>query len=382
MWRLEEDTLLFRLGARWNPSLPVAAFDFDSTLHRHRGRGPAERDVLRVLAAFAGTWNLAIFTNRPANPRALTLGIAGTIAASKLIPLETFLAKMASAGLECDVFAATQNDVFRKPHVGAWDVFVRRRAVSPRAQAASFYCGDAAGRQGDFAASDRWFAHNAGLRFYVPEQLFGRLPVSAPLPPLRDGWGELEHEISEAVRRGDRVWDDAAKSVAGHVVVLVGSPASGKSTFAASLGGAAVVARDDHKSEARFARAAAEALRGGPATVVLDTTGGTADRRESLSRLAREARPDAPLTWVWVQTPKVICFHLDGVRVAAGKARTQLPKVAIHGFWKRFEPPTEEEAAGAGARLVSLPFAAGAGLFDKKYAAWAPLTWERAEARE
>ena len=34
---------------------------------------------------------------------------------------------------------------------------------------ASFYVGDAAGRSGDFAGTDRKFASNAGLKFFTPE---------------------------------------------------------------------------------------------------------------------------------------------------------------------------------------------------------------------
>lgn len=34
---------------------------------------------------------------------------------------------------------------------------------------ASFYVGDAAGRSGDHAGTDRKFASNAGLRFFTPE---------------------------------------------------------------------------------------------------------------------------------------------------------------------------------------------------------------------
>jgi len=36
----------------------------------------------------------------------------------------------------------------------------------------SFFVGDAAGRRGDHSNSDRQWAYNAGLPFYVPEDLF------------------------------------------------------------------------------------------------------------------------------------------------------------------------------------------------------------------
>ena len=50
----------------------------------------------------------------------------------------------------------------------------------------SFFVGDAAGRKGDFSDSDRVFAANAGLAFYVPEQAFGEaLPPWEPSPVSR-----------------------------------------------------------------------------------------------------------------------------------------------------------------------------------------------------
>lgn len=36
----------------------------------------------------------------------------------------------------------------------------------------SFFVGDAAGRSGDHSDTDRKWAHNAGLPFYVPEECF------------------------------------------------------------------------------------------------------------------------------------------------------------------------------------------------------------------
>ena len=36
----------------------------------------------------------------------------------------------------------------------------------------SFYCGDAAGRKNDFSDSDKNFAKNIGIEFYIPEKIF------------------------------------------------------------------------------------------------------------------------------------------------------------------------------------------------------------------
>jgi histidinol phosphatase-like enzyme len=39
-------------------------------------------------------------------------------------------------------------------------------------KSASFYVGDAAGRPGDFASTDKEWAQNVGIPFYTPEQFF------------------------------------------------------------------------------------------------------------------------------------------------------------------------------------------------------------------
>jgi len=75
--------------------------------------------------------------------------------------------------------AALKSDRFRKPAVGSWehirDQLFKGCAIDMKS---SFYCGDAAGRPKtatrpkDFSDSDIKFAHNVGLTFKTPEELF------------------------------------------------------------------------------------------------------------------------------------------------------------------------------------------------------------------
>jgi bifunctional polynucleotide phosphatase/kinase len=98
-----------------------------------------------------------------------------------------------------------------------------------------FYVGDAAGRPGDHADSDKQFAANIGVTFKTPEELFGDSSslaghggigsASAEAPML-----QREH-IANAVQ-------SAAKQFPGRVpiiLVLCGFVGSGKSSFAAQL---------------------------------------------------------------------------------------------------------------------------------------------------
>ena len=49
---------------------------------------------------------------------------------------------------------------------------LRSRRPNHADKQASFYVGDAAGRKGDHASSDREWAQNVGIPFYTPEQFF------------------------------------------------------------------------------------------------------------------------------------------------------------------------------------------------------------------
>lgn len=65
-------------------------------------------------------------------------------------------------------------NAFRKPGNGLWrrmtaDLEKMHMKVNTKD---SFYVGDAAGRPGDFAASDKAFAENVGIQFFTPEEFF------------------------------------------------------------------------------------------------------------------------------------------------------------------------------------------------------------------
>jgi len=56
------------------------------------------------------------------------------------------------------LYGATENDKYRKPRSGMWDEMVGDYDIDVHGvdKEASFFVGDAAGRDGDFSASDRY----------------------------------------------------------------------------------------------------------------------------------------------------------------------------------------------------------------------------------
>jgi bifunctional polynucleotide phosphatase/kinase len=78
--------------------------------------------------------------------------------------------------------AAMKKNMFRKPMTGMWDWFFNNSNEGVQVdKEASFYVGDAAGRQDgwkvkstkkDHSCGDRKFAQNIGIGFYTPEEYF------------------------------------------------------------------------------------------------------------------------------------------------------------------------------------------------------------------
>jgi bifunctional polynucleotide phosphatase/kinase len=132
------------------------------------------------------------------------------------------------------LYAALAEDEKRKPCIGMWEEFVADHAKSRTVDlTASFFVGDAAGRhdgwklgrRADHASTDRKFAINVGLRFFTPEQFFlGEAEVEYPKDPFDPQ--RILQVVSAPL--SDVVLN---LGTAREVVVFVGSPASGKSTF-------------------------------------------------------------------------------------------------------------------------------------------------------
>lgn len=366
MWKTE-GSLYVRAGPRWEPAGRLAMFDFDSTLVLHRGYGVVSTELsIAYLAALNRTgWNVVIFTNR------------SSCKVEVLKPINQYLADLEDAGGSADVYAATARDRNRKPQIGAWEAFLRDRRdgreLNHLERAQAFYCGDAAGRLGDFSPGDRYFAQNIGVRFRVPEQIFGAASVArartfdttmldAP-PPIHGR--ELELELDAA--RNPHSWAETLgtlDALRGYdVVLMAGSPASGKSYIANQLAqrhNFAVVSNDADGSRCH---ALAKLHLNDHHNVVVDNTHGTAGSRDVVLRAIRGAKPAASIAVLHITTSKTLALHLDGLRCNSDvSGRTfLLPRVAIAAYWKNVPPADQPwpDVPPADVFAASFAFATG-----------------------
>jgi bifunctional polynucleotide phosphatase/kinase len=253
------------------------------------------------------------------------------------------------------MYAATAMDIFRKPRTGMWAEMYRDYALQPGDVdlGASIFVGDAAGRTAylkggtavpkDFSCGDRNLAANIGIPFQTPEEFF---------------LGQKQREFERIFDLGAYPFPLAAESPGTEdltfakanpqdVVLFVGPPGSGKSTFyfkhLAPLGYERIN-QDILVTKSKCFKAAGEALKAGK-SVAVDNTNPDPDTRVAWVELARKNK--VPIRCVWFKTPLPVCEHNDAVRSLNKplnpEARESLPKLAFNSYGSRFREPKTKE---------------------------------------
>jgi len=288
----------------------IAAFDYDWTLvkpldGRTHAKDVNDRQWLReavpsVLAEYYEKgYGLYVFTNQTHAWKA-----------------DAIKAQLEPLGLPMTI-AIGMDKHDKKPATTLWDVTIGERAWDV---AHSFYVGDAAGRPGDWSDSDKAFADKIGVTFKTPEELF---------PP-------------QVVAR-------AAASVVApraepEVVIMVGFPASGKSTVAeeqlvsASGGRYVRIDGDALKTAARMVREATAAIADGK-SVVFDATNGTRERRQAFIDVAKKFGMLARCVVMQVSIDEA----MENAKAREAAGGSHIPNIAFYTFRKRYEEPSAEE---------------------------------------
>jgi len=235
----------------------------------------------------------------------------------------------------------------------------------------SFYCGDAGGRQKDwkkgakkdFSCSDRKFAANIGITFHTPEELF------------------LEEEIAEFQWDGidpsvlceteQEKLKDSYHSGEQEMVIMVGPPASGKSTFTKKYfvpHNYERVNRDTLGTAAKCKKAAQEALTEG-CSVVIDNTNGPATSRQEFIEIAQEA--GIPIRCFFFSTDREVAEHLNYVRVRETKGEVRrIPPVAYNTYYKNFDEPSKSEGFSEVIKIDFVPDFKDDPDFERMFKQW------------
>uniref|UniRef100_A0A8V5GPU4 Uncharacterized protein n=1 Tax=Melopsittacus undulatus TaxID=13146 RepID=A0A8V5GPU4_MELUD len=270
------------------PSSKIAGFDLDGTLISTKsGRvfpmGPEDWRILypevpkKLKELQKEGYKVVVFTNQ--------MGISrGRLQCSQFKAKVEAVAQKLGGALQ--VLVATGPGLYRKPVLGMWDHLCQEaNGAVPVSVPDSFYVGDAAGRpqnwapgrkKKDFSCTDRLFAINAGLRFHTPEEFFlGWPPAPFDLPTFDPRKLDPSGPLYDPP-------DEPLLSSTPEVVVAVGYPGAGKSTFLKTHfvpAGYVYVNRDTLGSWHRCV-AACEAALGRGCSVAIDNTNPDPESRQ------------------------------------------------------------------------------------------------------
>lgn len=178
--------------------LKIAAFDLDGTMITTKSgmsfaRGADDWQWFvstvphKLKLLHQEDYHIAIFTNQGAvvagnGPKSKSYHNFCTkvnLIQQQLIALESQMKIMVFASPKKPanaklISSSNLHETMRKPQIGMWEAF-EKYVTSQGAtidKDHSFFVGDAAGRKADFLDSDKQFASNIGIKFYVPEDFW------------------------------------------------------------------------------------------------------------------------------------------------------------------------------------------------------------------
>eukprot|EP00301_Raphidiophrys_heterophryoidea_P009772 c1456_g1_i1.p1 GENE.c1456_g1_i1~~c1456_g1_i1.p1 ORF type:complete len:470 (-),score=145.51 c1456_g1_i1:100-1443(-) len=342
------------------PSSYIASFDLDGTLtdtasgktfakNREDWRlfDPCVPAKLRALHEEG--YKIVIFSNQN--------GIAKGKTTAKDVQHKVNKLVTACSDVPIQVLMATDEDENRKPGPGMWFYFLEHCNGGVGVDlAGSFYCGDAAGRvegwkagaKKDFACGDRKFGHNVGLVFHTPDELFlgaakAKFEWRSVVP------SDIVNTTASSSTSGDAKYAKDTQEM----IIMVGPPASGKSTFVKRClvpHGYVRVNQDLLKTEAKCRKVAQEALDEGK-SVVIDNTNSSADKRSTFIALRDDK---IPVRCFVMSTPNDVCQHNNYYRQRTQAIR-RVPPVAYNMFKSKYKAPTKSEGFS---EIVEIPFVA------------------------
>ena len=293
----------------------VAGFDFDWTIVRPKGnrtRFPKNGDVNDWTWLRAGVvdtmrrwydkgWCIVIFTNQKDGG----WKIDRVRNAAKAL------------GFPVLIVAAIAKEEY-KPNPILWESMLTWKRTEKQGKrtvdlANSFFVGDAMGRAGDWADSDKKFADAIGIKAIGPESAF-------PLP-------EREHVDIELSDKQE-------------VIIMVGYPGSGKSTTARRIadqnGTYEVVSGDELKTPARIIREMRRIIKENKSPII-DATNPTSEGRKNIMEVAAKEG--------------VSCFRIIHVTTSMEDSMARnverekaVPSIIYYVYRKRFEKPSVDES--------------------------------------
>jgi DNA ligase (NAD+) len=232
------------------------------------------------------------------------------------------------------VFISGHSDLYyRKPQLGLWEVLIEYifKDIN-NIDKSSIFLGD--------SSVDLYFARNTNLKFIHTDMFFTGVQHKE-FAKIED----KKHPMTEWI--SDKVQNIIPPLK--HLVVMVGSPASGKSFYSRELekSGYLRINKDDMKSDKIIQKEFDNGIKEGR-NIVIDGTNATKEIRSKWINAVKAATAATSakyyVTIVWMNFPMSVAEFLDNYRIAMNKnQKTHVPAVALRVYYKKLEEPSQTE---------------------------------------
>jgi bifunctional polynucleotide phosphatase/kinase len=230
------------------------------------------------------------------------------------------------------VFISGHSDMYyRKPQLGLWEMLIEYifKDAKNIDMSSSVFIGD--------SEADLYFARNTNVKFIHTDAFFLGIQ-DAKFAKIET----TEHPLTKWVSNTSHNLPPLRSST-NHLVVMVGSPASGKSYYSQELEtkGFVRINKDTMKTDKAIETAFNNGIKEGQ-NIVIDNTNPTKEARAKWITAAKKA--SYHVTIVWMNFPISVVEYLDNYRIAKYKNQDyHVPIVAMRVYYKKLEEPTQQE---------------------------------------
>lgn len=341
----------------------IAAFDLDGTIIKTKSaaRFPKGYDdwvlnfnnITQTLQKLhEDNFKIVIFSNQA--------GLSNDFSKIKGIKrkIETIIAEL---GVPAQVFIATGKSIYCKPIPGMWNILTSCKNGGTQINTEkSFYVGDEAGREKnfapnknkDFSKTDRLFALNIGLKFYTPEEYF-----------LKES--EADYSMPEFDPRNlpTLTYPTIITGKETELILMVGGPASGKTYFCKKYlvpKGYIYVSGDELGTWQKCSRMLEEYLQKAQ-SVVIDNTNPDRQKRQ---RFIEVARRNGVLCRCFVMTTEFRhAKHNNRFREITDQEHKPVGDLVFNSYKKNFQEPELSEGYS---EINKIPFVSDFDTEDNK----------------
>jgi len=230
------------------------------------------------------------------------------------------------------VFISGHSDLYyRKPQLGLWEVLIEYifKGINNIDYPSSIFIGD--------SIADLYFSRNINIKFMHTELFFSGIP-NKEFVKIEN----REHPLTKWISNSTQY--KLSSSSLKRIVIMVGSPASGKSFYARDLeasSGYLRINKDDMKSDSVMLKEFNTGLKEGR-NIVIDGTNPTKESRAKWINASKKASYN--ITIVWMNFPMSVVEFLNNYRIAMNKNQdSHVPTVAMRVYYKKLENPTKDE---------------------------------------